>query len=369
MKKYIWAIIIIIVIILVTIGVNQNPKKTTDNPIKIGAVISLTGPAAFWSESAKNAAEIAVSEINSAGGVKGRPLQIIYEDSQTNPAKGVSSFQKLVSVDKVDVIMADVWAFLANPLVPLSETNKIITISPTVMDNSVEGTSTYFFTMGHTTSSLKGAIEKFFDVNPSAKTVGIICVNANTWGRAFTKMYEDVAKEKGKSIILESCSNDNNVPDYRLEAAKIKEAKPDLILIDGWGDKAVKAIRNLGVNSPIIADSNLVDGFENSGSVSLEQLNNVFVIDWRPNQDFSLKYKAKYGKYPVLEAQNSYEMIRSIAKAYENNPTNLLEGLKKVKYESVDGNIDFTSGSNITPNKSEAKLYIILGRGDYEEVK
>jgi branched-chain amino acid transport system substrate-binding protein len=312
---------------------------------------------------------MAAQEINSNGGIDGRPVQIIYEDSQTNPAKGVSSFQKLISIDKVDVVMSDVWAFLSNPLVPLSESNKIITISPTVMDNSVEGTSTYFFTMGHTTSSIKSAIEKFFDVNPSAKTVGIICVNANTWGRAFTKAYEDVIKERGKEIVVKSCSNDNNVIDYRLEAAKIKEAKPDLVLVNGWGDRAVKSMRDFGITSPIIVDSNLVDGFENSGSVSLEQLKNVFVIDWRPNQEFALNYKKKYGKYPVLEAQNSYELVRSIAKAYKNNPTNLLDGLKKVKYESVDGNVDFTSGTNVNPNKSEAGLYIILGKGDYEKVK
>ena len=218
---------------MVGILINQNSKKTSVNPIKIGAVYALTGAASFWAESAKNGADMAAQEINLNGGIDGRPVQIIYEDSQTNPAKGVSSFQKLISIDKVDVVMSDVWAFLSNPLVPLSESNKIITISPTVMDNSVEGTSTYFFTMGHTTSSIKSAIEKFFDVNPSAKTVGIICVNANTWGRAFTKAYEDVIKERGKEIVVKSCSNDNNVIDYRLEAAKIKEAKPDLVLVNG----------------------------------------------------------------------------------------------------------------------------------------
>ncbi len=368
MKTKIWVIIALIIIILVGVGLSQNYGKAKGGPIKVGATLSLTGAAAFWSESAKNGAEMAVEEINSKGGVNGRPIQVIYEDSQSNPSKDVSSFHKLVNVDKVDVMISDVWAFLSNPLVPLSESNKIVTISPTVMDNSVEGTSTYFFTMGHTTSSIKGAIEKFFDVNPSAKTVGIICWNANTWGVAFTKAYEDVAKERGIKIVAETCSGDFMV-DYRIEAVKMKAANPDVILVVGWGDRAVKTLKNLGVNIPILVDSNLVDGFENSDSVSLEQLKNVFVIDWRPNQEFASKYKNKYGKYPVLEAQNSYELIRSIAKAYENSPNDLLAGLKKVKYESVDGNIDFTSGTNINPNKSQAGLFKILGKGNYEEVK
>ena len=311
---------------------------------------------------------MAVEEINSNGGVNGRPIEIIYEDSQSNPSTGVSAFQKLVNIDKVNIVLADVWAFLVNPLVPLSESTKTLTVSPTVMDNSVEGTSTYFFTVGHTTSSLKGAIEKFFDTHSSAKTVGIICWNANTWGKAFTQTYEDVVRERGLQVVVKTCSNDFAV-DYRTEAIKVKAANPDLILIDGWGDRAVKALKNLGINNPILVDSNLVDGFENGNTIAVSQLNNVYVIDWRANSKFSEKYKSLYGKYPVLEAQNGYEAVRSVVKAMQNNPTNILEGLRKVKYESVDGNIDFTTGSNITPNQAQAKLYTILGKGEYMEVK
>ncbi len=118
-KKLLLGLVVIVAVVLVFLNSQQN-KPASGEPIKIGAVLSLTGSGSFWAEFSKNAAVLAMDEINNAGGVNGRPLQIIFEDSQTVPAKGVSSFQKLTSIDGTKIVMGDVWAFLTNPLVALS---------------------------------------------------------------------------------------------------------------------------------------------------------------------------------------------------------------------------------------------------------
>lgn len=342
---------------------------TSGEVIKIGAIYGFTGSASFWAEYAKNATDMAIEEINQEGGVNGRPIQIIYEDSKSNPANSVSAFKKVVEVDGVDVVIGDVWAFLANPLIPLADQSKIVTISPTVMDASVEGKSDYFFTLGHSMQSVKEAVRTFLRKYPNASRVAIIC-GKDPWGAAYTKMYEDVVKEEGRTIVEKNCVlNFDPTYNYLTESTKTKNAKPDVILVNGIAYSVVKSLKSMGVNVPIVADSNLVDGFENIGAISLAQLDNVYAIDWRANKEFLEKYKDKFGKYPVLEAQNSYEVIRSIAKAVENNPSDILSGFKEVKYESVDGTIDFTEGTNINPNKADAKLYKILGKGSYEEIK
>ena len=65
--------------------------------IKIGAILPLTGETMVWGENSRNGMQLAVEEINSAGGINGKLIEIIYEDSQCNPSKAVSSIQKLVS--------------------------------------------------------------------------------------------------------------------------------------------------------------------------------------------------------------------------------------------------------------------------------
>ena len=374
-KKSLW-IAVVLVIVLVVIGISVSGKKkvsqTDAQPIKIGGVYALTGIAASWTEVGKDAAQLAADEINASGGVNGRQIQLIFEDSQTVPARGVSAFQKLVGTDHVDAVIGDVWAFLTNPLIRPSTESKTLLISPTVMDTSVEQPGgPYFFTLGHQMTGIEPAIRKFFDLYPNAKTAGLLCWGVDAWGLTYTAEYEKIAKERNVKIVAKTCTNDFN-PDYRNEAAKIKAAKPDVVLIDGLGDRAINTLRTFGVTAPIVADSNAIAGFETSDSVSLDQLKNAYIIDWHANDAFIKTFKAKYGKYPILEAQNSYEAVRSIAKALAANPTDIVAGLKTVKYSSVDGKdgiIDYTNGTNSNPNKTAAGLYRVLGKGNYELVK
>jgi branched-chain amino acid transport system substrate-binding protein len=362
--------VIVIILVIWTIAAHKKTDSSA-NPIKIGAVYGLTGIASSWTEVAKDAANMAADEINAAGGVNGRQIQMVYADSATDPAKSVSAFQKLTSVDHVDAAIGDVWAFLTNPLVPISTQTKTVLISPTVMDASVEKPGDYFFSLGHQMAGIEPAINKFFDQYPKAKTASLICWGVDPWGLSFTAEYEKIAAQRGVKIVMKTCTKDFT-PDYRNEAAKAKAANADVILVDGLGDRAINTLRTFGVMSPIVADSNAIAGYEVGGTVSTEQLKNAYIIDWHASDDFVKKFEAKYGIYPILEAQNSYEAVRSIAKGLQNNPTDLVMGLKEVKYNSVDGAngvIDFTTGTNINPNKTPASLYTVHGKGQYEIVK
>ncbi len=74
-------------------------------PIKVGALIPLTGPSAASGQDMRQAYELAREQINAAGGINGRPLEVIYEDDKNDPATAVASFEKLVNNDKVEVMV------------------------------------------------------------------------------------------------------------------------------------------------------------------------------------------------------------------------------------------------------------------------
>ena len=75
------------------------------------------------------------------------------------------------------------WSFITNPLIPIAEDKKVVLISPTVMDKSVEGESDYFYTLGHTVDSQRNAVNKFLEMNPGAKTAAVFCWD-DAWGRS-----------------------------------------------------------------------------------------------------------------------------------------------------------------------------------------
>src|SRR5947207_2511415 len=107
--------ILLVIVAIIAIGAfvrlrHSGPISPANaEPIKIGVVYGFTGGADAWAEYGKKGVDLAVKEINSAGGVNGRSLEVIYEDSKTKPAVAVSAFQKLVDIDKVDVVVGDVW--------------------------------------------------------------------------------------------------------------------------------------------------------------------------------------------------------------------------------------------------------------------
>jgi branched-chain amino acid transport system substrate-binding protein len=359
-------IIVLVIATLIVVALLGN-HKSDGSTVKIGVVYALTGPASIWSENGINAAKMAVEEINTSGGIHGKKIELIVEDSKTDPKSSVSAFNKLTSIDKVDVIVGDVWSFITNPLIPLAESNKIVLISPTVMNSSVEKASPYFFTMGHTIESQVEAMKMFFASNPQIKTVYDLCWN-DRWGQAHSKLLQKIAQELNISMIGQSCTADF-ANDYRTEAVKIKSLQPDAIFItSAFEDVAIKALYQQNVTAQILTTTGIVEAVR-ARSFPIEYTKNIWFMDWTPSQDFINKYYKKYNKYPIMEAQNHYETIYSIAKALENSPTDILAGLVAVKYKSTDGEIDFTQGDHITVNKAKAGLYRINLDGSFKEVK
>lgn len=369
MTKNIKIVISSIVILVIIIGIYgfKNLKQDSDSveSFKVGVIAGFTGPASTWADMSKKGIELAVKETNQAGGINGKQLEIIYEDSQTNPVKGVTAFNKLVSQDQVSIVFGDVWSFLTNPLIPLADQKKVILISPTVMDVSVEKTSPYFYTMGHTIDSQRVAIEKFFDLNKDIKTLSVLYWN-DLWGGANKDLLLDIAANKGVKILSIEGTNDFSST-YQSEITKIKAINPDAIYFNSsLPDVVLRRIKDLGLgNKKVLTLSNAVDAIEVT-KTPLAYLANVYFTNWVPNEEFTSKFKKEYDIYPIIEAQNSYDMTRGVISALQVD-TDLITSLKTIKFTGVEGYlVDFTKKDQSRVNEGRAALYIY--DGNYKKI-
>ena len=98
-------------------------------PIRIGVELPLTGYAATYGEDGKRGAELAVDEINGAGGINGRKVEAIYEDDGAVGKTAVSATQKLITVDKVPVIVGGMMASAALSAAPIARENKVVFVA------------------------------------------------------------------------------------------------------------------------------------------------------------------------------------------------------------------------------------------------
>jgi len=90
---------------------------TAKAPIKLGAILPLSGPSAATGQDMKDGYELAVEQINAAGGVNGANVQVIYEDDKNDPATAVASWEKLVNSDKVEIMMGGLASTISLALV------------------------------------------------------------------------------------------------------------------------------------------------------------------------------------------------------------------------------------------------------------
>src|SRR3989338_5917613 len=134
MKYVTWIVVIVVLVWAGWAIANRTPATDTPvavdtSPITIGFVGPLTGDAANIGTNAKSAVEVAVGEVNAAGGVNGRPLNVIYEDGQCTGAIASNAASKLINSDKVSLILGGACSGETSAFTAMAEQAKVVVLS------------------------------------------------------------------------------------------------------------------------------------------------------------------------------------------------------------------------------------------------
>lgn len=304
-------------------GSSSESSGSGDNstdPIKIGAVLSLTGGAASYGEMAKGGLDLGVAEINAAGGVNGRPLEILYEDNQLQPATAATAAQKLTgegvkvifthgssitaAITKVtegqDVILPNIAA--QSDVVTAAE--QVYSFIPT---NSME--------LGHLADLAKSR---------GAKTLAVIHSDDDYGKSASNAVIE--AFEAGGGTVVANESHPPGTTDMRTQLIKIQAAAPDATaVLSNTGEIAhiVKQARELGLAGDVMgADSALSPSeFTTAGDAYNGFIGVAIRFDQEKNADakaFAEKFEAEVGKPPNNYAAIAYEGIKLVAEGMKS---------------------------------------------------
>lgn len=355
--------LIIVVLTYLLLLPSLHAQEPTQPTVKVGVIYGFTGAAKVWSSFGRMGLELAQEEINSTGGVQGKQIELVFEDSQTNPSQSVAAYRKLTNFQGIRVIIGDVWDFITKPLIPLATKDKVVLFSPNVVPDSFDNSSPYFFTMGARVGLTRDAVELFFRSNPDIKRVGIFCWD-DPWGEAYHRVWKEVAA--ANQVVVESsiCNSDFS-NDYRTEVTKMAAKKVDAVIIAHMAGTILSRMKEQKFHPKVLATSNVVEDLKVNNSPK-ELFEGVYFTDRVSNEGFLRAFKAKFNQEPVVEAHNSYEALRSIAKAINTGNQDLAGAMSKVKYQGVAGPIDFSR--SFAGNQARAKLYKVLD-GQFELVR
>jgi branched-chain amino acid transport system substrate-binding protein len=295
----------------------------TTSPYKIGVTFPLTGPLASSATLYIAGAEVAVNEINNAGGISGHPLQLVVEDTQGTPQGGITAMRKVVQVDGVQAVLT-IYTNIVTAQIPLAEQVKVpflCSVETSVLANK----SPYAFQHAASYAN-KGKLYGEYWRAKGIKRIYSFVVN-NAVGPFFSAIAKAAAETAGADY-REATFNDGE-SDYRGLIARAKEYRPDgIFLAELGGLSGVQIIRQLregGVTATIYMPGVFFDEptWRNGVGTYIETVvMSGITIDPVAGRSFVTAYRAKLGHNPSYQAGEQYDMIKMFAAAIARSSYN-----------------------------------------------
>ena len=307
--------VIIALVAIFSIKTVINKPSGSENEIKIGSILILSGEGSSWGEASKNGIDLAVKDINNAGGVNGKKLVAIHEDNESDPKKAISAFNKLTDSQGVKYIIGPNWSNSGIPLVALADKTKTVVISPSLgVKEFNEGSPYLFNTWPHDDLLSRNLADYVF--KKGYRNVAVFGV-LDVWNKQQTKAFSERFVQLGGKIsfIYEPTTN---TKDERTEILKLKADKSiDAVIMTNSGfslvDITAEQMRDFGVKLPLFSitiDQKLIS--ECKGACD----GMTFLTFLTPSVTFEQKYKAVYaGRDVEIGADSAYDAVMMLAQA------------------------------------------------------
>jgi len=329
-------------------------SKQDSEGIRIGAILPLTGDAAEYGINDKRGIDLAVEQVNAAGGIKGRKLEVIYEDCQMDAKLAVAAINKL-GMQNIAAVIDDAVSTIALAMVPVANTNKQVIISTGASNPSLSGISPYFFRIWNSDAEegVFAARAAFRDFG--VKNAAILYIN-NDYGLGLYKVFSgEFSKVGGNIVVIESFEKD--AKEFRGQITKIKKKALDVVYLVGYAAQtgiAAKQLREQGVTARIIGTVAMEDPqFVKLAGAASEAV--VYPFPEPPSgevvESFKQAYKKKYGKEPGLLSDCGYDAANLLILALQQNALTgdeIRSKLSIVKdYKGASGVISFDEKGDV----------------------
>lgn len=212
-------------------------------PIKIGAILSITGPASFIGEPEKNTILMLAEEINKKGGINGRPLQVIIEDSKSEETQAVLSARKLIEKDKVVAIIGPSTTGESMAVIPIVIQAQIPMISLAAGTNITQPVSERYWIF-KTAQYDRSAVEAIYQYlkKKSIKKVGILSITTG-FGDQGRKALLELAPQYGIKIVADERYKPKD-SDMTVQLLKAKNAGAEAIINWSVGPEQIIVVKN-----------------------------------------------------------------------------------------------------------------------------
>jgi len=360
-------------------GGSSSGGSSSGDTIKIGANLELSGPVASYGSSIGQGAELAVKEINDAGGIDGKKLELVKLDNKSENAESVAQAMKLATQEKVVAMLSPATSGNTIATVQIANEQKVPTIgaaatAPNVTINEDGSLNEYAFRTCFI-DPFQGTVAANFAVDElDAKNVAIFADNASDYAKGLAASFKETISEKGGKVVAEEAYVAKDT-DFKTTLTRIKASKPDFIFIPGYYEEVgliVKQARELGIDVPLMG----ADGWDSPKLVELagaDALNKTYITNHysaedpdKKIQDFVAAFKKEYSdKSPDAFNALGYDSVYFLKDAIERAGSTDGEAIKKALADTKDLTLvtgTFSVDENHNPVKTATVLEFVDGK-------
>lgn len=373
MKKL--AVVIMTIVMMVTLLSACSNTAVNENEIKVGINYELSGGVATYGQSSVEGIELAIEQINAAGGINGKKIIPIKYDTKSEPAEATTLATKLMTKDKVVAVMGPATSGSFKAQIPVAQKNKIPVASGSATADDVtvdeKGVKEYAFRICFS-DSYQGEVMAAYALNNLSKTkAAIIMDSSSDYAKGLAENFVRVFEEGGGTIVTREAYLKGDT-DFNSIITKIKNKDCDVIFIPGYYEEVgliIKQARGQGISAPVLG----ADGFDSPELINLagaEALNNVYFsnhyssLDKDPTvEEFIKSFKAKYNKEPDAFNALGYDLAKFIADGISRADKIKGESIKKA-LEDTENFVGVTGSFSIDDNHNAVKAIVVVGLKD-----
>lgn len=326
--------------------------KKEPREIRIGAILPLTGDGAKYGEEAKNGIDLALEEL------KDQKISVFYEDDQGTSNGAVNAFNKLITGNKVPVIIGPMFSSTALSIAPLGERNGVVIFSPSASSPELTNAGDYFFRNWPSDVYEGGDMGQFaFDIL-KLRRVAILSVNLD-YGVGLTNVFKKAFESLGGRVLTVE-HYDQGATDFRTQLSKIKSLSPEGLYLPGYYAEIgliLRQAKELRVKTKFLSGV----GFDNPKVLEIARDAAEGVIFARPYYDpesrdpkvksFVEHFTRKYVKPPGIYAAHAYDALNIVVDAIRMggyNTESIKNNLYRLKgFPGVSGITSFDGNGDV----------------------
>ena len=388
MKKFISVMLVAAMAVTALTGCGSNSgsssKKDADK-YYIGGIGPTTGATAIYGTAVKNGAQIAVDEINAAGGINGKQIEYRFEDDQNDAEKAVNAYNTLKDWG-MQMLVGTTTTAPCIAVAGKTASDNMFQITPSASAPSVLSSGNgNIFQVCFTDPNQGIASAQYIAENKLAKKIGIIYDSSDVYSSGIEEKFEAEAKDKGLQIVSKAAFTADSKTDFGTQLQKAKDAGADLLFLPIYYQEAsiiLKQADTMGYKPKFFG----VDGMD--GILTVENFDTKlaegvmlltpFAADAKDKavQNFVKTYKEKYEDTPNQFAADSYDAVYALKAAIEESKatpdmsaSDMCDALKgamtKIKMQGLTGGKDGLTW-NESGEVTKSPKAVIIENGAYK---